>query len=339
MKPFILFAMTLWSATSLAALETQLKVDLVQNSKENQVAANVDKTSSCHEFKGTYHGNTIQLRPVTTGGSGKYSHRLFWQLSESYETFDGQRTSHEFALKDGKSYLFSVPKLRNDVSYVQQSVMLMTKDLKTGETATSQFMFNVSRPIILSQTSDPQKLKYNCFQVMPSIESVAGILSNGSTNPSQILIRHGIQNIWSRARGSQWGFFVSPLAWTVLANVFSVYKTYFTQYSNQTQETVEVSNEYEIAPGDFIQIFEQRTRYVSAFDAFEVDACGETREIEGTYFLQWWGVAYHAVPINPYSTERIPREAIGVAPLNNCPQELTPEHARTEEDYIFARTN
>ncbi len=339
MKVFILLTLSIWCSSSFAALTTKLVVDRVENAADNQIAANTDRYTNCDVFRGTFHGNTITLKPWATGGSGRYSHRLVWNLSESYETFEGQRTQDSITLNEGRTYRFQIPKLKSDVSFVQQTVFLITKDLKSLETVTSQLVFNVSRPVILSQTINPEKLKNNCYQVMPSMESVAGILSNGSTNPSQILIRHGIQNLWTRTKGSQWGFYISPLAWTVLANVFSFNKSYFTQYSRQTTETVEISNEYEIAPGDFIQLFEQRTRYISAFDAYEVDACGDSREIEGTYFLQWWGVTYHAIPVNPYSTETIPRETIGVAPMNTCPDELTPEFIRDNQDYVFAGAN
>lgn len=338
MKTLIILASVFWSFHG-EALTSFLSVGRVHNSKANRAAASAPKSARCEIFKGTYHGNRVELIPSAEGGSGKYRHRLIWQLSESYDTFQGQRTQHEVSVKNGYMYTLRIPMLKNDVSYIQQSVLLISEDLVTGETASNQILFNVTRPIILSQTMDPAKLRNNCFQVMPAVESVSGILTNGSTNPSQILIRHGIQSLWSRTRGSQWGFYLSPLAWTGVGNIFSIYKNYFTQYSRQTVETVEVSSDHQIAPGDFIQIFEQRTRFVSAFDAIQVDMCGDTRELEGDYFLQWWGVAYHAYPVNPYAGERVPREAIGVSPVNHCPEQLTPEFLDENNDFIFARTN
>ena len=339
MKTILLSIFLCWSSLALANFKTELKLEWINHSKLNQVAAGVPKSSSCDVFKGTYHGNTVVLKPIASGGSGKYRHRLIWQISESYKTFTGQRTQQEAAVKDGKNYAITLPELRDDVSYIQQSVFLISEDLKTSKTTTSQLLFNVSRPVVLAHTNHPEKLRQNCFQIFPSNESVAGILSNGSTNPGQILIRQGIQNIWTRTNGSQWGFYISPLAWTSVGNIFSVYKSYFTQFSQQTIETVEISSGHQIAPGDFIQLYEQRTRYVTAFDAFEIGACGESREVEGTYFMQWWGVAYHALPVNPYSSDRPPRETIGVSPVNHCPDNLTPEFSKDSGDFIFSRTN
>lgn len=339
MKLLSIFAMGLMSLSAFAGIQNALQVEEVINSYENQIAADVDARVECLRFTGTYHGNSLILKPTARGGSGKYQHRIVWQLSESYDTFQGQRMQRDISIKDGRTYRFDIPELKPDVSYLQQSILLITQDKVTGQSTTSEMMFNVSRPVILSQTNDPAKLENNCFQVMPAIESVSGILTNGSTNPSQILIRHGVQSLWTRTKGSQWGFFISPFAWSGLANIFSFYKNYFTQYSRQTIETVEISNEHQIAPGDFLQIYEQRTRYVTAFDAYHVNACGETNLVPGNYYLQWWGVAYHAYPINPYSRERMPRDAIGVAPMNNCPAELTPQFMQDNNDYIFARTN
>lgn len=339
MKQFITFFMALWSLDSFADLSTELVVSKVYNSKTNQYATGVPATSSCSVFKGTYQGNSIALTPMARGGSGKYDHRLVWQVSESYKTFDLTRMQKEAYVKDGKSFILQIPELKDDIPYLQQSVFLISRDKRTGKSATSQLIFNVSRPVILSHTNKPEKMELNCYQVFPAYESISGILSNGSTNPSQLIIRQGIQSIWSKTNGSQWGYYISPLSWTVVGNVLSFYRNYFTQFSRQTIETVEVSNGYTIAPGDFIQLYEQRTRYVSAFDIFEVNECGETNEVDGSHFMQWWGRAYHAVPVNPYDSEPVPRELIGITPTNNCPDELTPEFARENTDYIFTKTN
>lgn len=339
MKVLLLITLTLLSAQSFAALTNELKVVSVQNSKMNQIAGDVEKIIKCDTFKGTYQGNSIVLKPTATGGSGRYQHRLVWQISESYATTGLTRYQKDVAVTNGNTYLFSIPELKDDVSFLQQSVFLITKDLSSNETVTSQLMFNVTRPVLLSQTNDPIKLADSCFQVFPAFESITGILTNGSTNPSQITIRQGIQSIFSRTSGSQWGFYISPLAWTGIGNVLSIYKNYFSQFSRQTIETVEVASGYQVSPGDFIQLYEQRTRYVTAFDAFTVSACGESTEVPGTYFMQWWGVAYHAVPLNPYDTERVPRETIGVSPLNNCSAVLTPDFAREGGDFVFNSTN
>ncbi len=338
MKTFLLLTLSLWGTQCLAALENKLQVLSVQNSKLNQIAGNVEKVVKCEDFKGTYHGNSIVLKPIVTGGSGNYRHRLVWQVSESYATTDLTRYQRDLAIQNGNTYTFVIPELKDDVSFLQQSVFLISEDLKSKETVTSQLMFNVTRPVLLSQTNDPVKVRENCFQVFPAFESVSGILTNGSTNPSQITIRQGIQSIYTRTSGSQWGFYISPLAWTVVGNVISVYKNYFKQFSRQTVETVEVASGYQVSPGDFIQLYEQRTRYVTAFDAHEIGACGESKEVPGTYYMQWWGVAYHAVPINPYDTEPTPRETIGVSPLNNCPATLTPDFAREGGDFVFTST-
>ena len=102
-------------------------------------------------------------------------------------------------------------------------------------------------------------------------------------------------------------------------------------------ETVEVSSGYQLSPGDYVQIYEQRTRYVSAFDAYKIGVCGESELVDEEYMLQWWGVAYHAVPVNPFSEENIPAESIGSYPRNNCSAEYTPDFSNGELNFV--RTN
>lgn len=338
MKLFVTTVALMGSLWARADFSAGLSVSKVYNSKTNQYAAGVDKETTCNSFKGTYHGNSIVLTPSAKGGSGRYSHKLVWQISESYKTFDLKRVQREAVVKDGYSYRLDLPELKDDVPYVQQSVFLISQDLKTGKKATKQIIFNVSRPVILAHTTNPGKLVEACHQVFPAFPSTTGIMSNSSNTPSQLTIRHSIQSIWTNTAGSQWGYYISPLAWTVVGNVFSFYRNYFTQFSRQTIETIEVASNYSVSPGDFVQLYEQRTRYVTPFDIYQVDSCGHSELVEGTYFMQWWGRAYHAVPVNPYDREELPVEAVGVAPSNNCPDELTPEFARDYDDYIFSQT-
>jgi len=335
MKSLLLFFVAL-PALAQEPLANRIDVVRVEHSKSNQISAGVQAKQKCEQFAGTYEGNTIVLKPVGTGGSGRYRHQFVWTLSESYRTFEGQRTQLEAVVKDGNVFSLELPLLRDEVAWLQQPVFLVTTDIRSGESVTKQLLFNVTRPVVLTPSQDPVRLAKGCFQVFPAFESVAGILSNGSTNPSQILIRQSVQNIWNRTNGSQWGFYFSPLAWTVVGNMFSISKSYFRQYSRQTIETVEVSSGYSLSPGDFIQLYEQRTRYVQVFDADAVDGFGLSKALPGEYFLQWWGVAYHAVPVNPYDSERPPVETIGSRPVNHCPDELTPEFARDENSaFLF----
>lgn len=326
-------------AFSYEKLETSLTVTGVENSKANQIATGSGRALSCGEFKGTYEGNTVYFYPEAKGGSGRYNHMIVYTLSDSYKLFDGVQIQHEYRVKPGRSFSLTLPLLKDDVAWLQQTVFLITRDLKTGETATKQIMFNVTRPVVLSPTSDPYKQQLGCFQTFTPFESVAGILSNGSTNLAQVLIKYGVQKIWTKTNGSQFGFYFSPLAWTKLGNIFSVYRNRFSQFSKQTVETIEVSSGYSLSPGDYIQLYEQRTRYVQPFDVDMIDSCGHSTRLEEEYYLQWWGIAYHAVPINPYDTTRPPVETIGVRVMNNCPAELTPEFANDENSsFKFVRT-
>ena len=54
--------------------------------------------------------------------------------------------------------------------------------------------------------------------------------------------------------------------------------------------------------------------------------------------LQWWGVAYHAVPVNPFSDSNIPVETIGAFPKNTCSEDYTPDFSG-DKTFQFVRTN
>jgi len=106
--------------------------------------------------------------------------------------------------------------------------------------------------------------------------------------------------------------------------------------SRQTSETVEVSTGYQLSPGDSVQIYTQKTRYITHYDATLVDACGNRSVMAGAYPMQWWGFAYHAVPINPFDPRRPDPSSLGARPINTCPATLS---VSSERALPFFQTN
>jgi hypothetical protein len=182
----------------------------------------------------------------------------------------------------------------------------------------------------------------NCYQRYPATESMVGVLTNGSTNLSSLVIKQGVDRLWSNSVGNSWGFYISPLSFipnlaSSLASLFMVNRSYYSNVSKQISETVEVSSEYQLSPGDTIQIYTQKTRYITHYDAILVDACGKRTALKGAYPLQWWGFAYHAVPINPYDPTKPNPATVGGRPMNTCAPELTPGSG--DSTYSFFQTN
>ena len=73
-----------------------------------------------------------------------------------------------------------------------------------------------------------------------------------------------------------------------------------------------------------MQIYTQPTRYITPYDATLVEACGQTRKIDGAYLFQWWGYSTIPYPVDPNHLQLPPLESIGAPPVNTCPAELTP---------------
>ena len=313
--------------TTHAAFENSITISGVNVSPSNTAAGKLSGYRECKTFKGTIQNNTVWVTPQANQGSGRYQHTLVWRIGSAYEGYNGFEKQYEQAVRDGGSWGVLIPALRDEIPFVQQSILLITRDLVTGETRSTQTVFTVSREVVLSQSINPEMIRANCFERYPAFPSTTGVLSDGSSNPSQLNIKQGIQRLWDSSSGSSWGFFVSPLSWVSfggfsLGNLVSFNKNYFTNLSKQTAETVDVTSGYQLSPGDFIQIYTQKTRYVTNYDATLVDACGESTLIPGAYKLQWWGFAYHAVPVNPFDSSPPVVDNVGAKPLNTCPREL-----------------
>jgi hypothetical protein len=338
--PF-LFLIPCLPVPAVAALKAALQVEGVSLSKANTVDPSQAGYQSCSTFKGTLSNNTVWLTSSATGGSGDYSYSLHWRFNSGYRDY-GVEAQFEEKVRPHRSFGIWIPELRDDVPYVQQGVLLIVRDRETGESAHAEVLFTVSRNVILSPSSDPKAQDRNCFERYPAVESMIGVLTNGSTNISNLTIKQGVDRLFGSSSGLSWGFFISPLSLVpgygaTLGNLFSINRNYFSMVSRQTSETVEVSTGYQLSPGDAVQIYTQRTRYITHYDATTVDACGNRMVIAGAYPMQWWGFAYHAVPVHPFDPARPDPANIGARPMNTCPAPLS--QTSNGSDVQFFQTN
>ena len=331
----------LFANTSLASASIQAKIEIPGVTITKAGDPTIQGYKSCEGFKGTFERNTVWVKPSASGGSGQYDFNLIWRFGAGYRDYSVE-AQFDQAVRPGRSFGISVPVLRDDIPFVQQSVLLVVRDRDTGESANTEAIFTVSRNVILSPSRDPKFSDQNCYERYPSYESTIGVLTNGSTNISSLSIKQGIDRIWGNSMGTSWGFYISPLSaipvvGSTLGQLFTLNRNYFSMTSKQVSETVEVSTEYQLSPGDYIQIYTQKTRYISHYDATLVDACGNRTVAEGVYPMQWWGFAYHAVPVNPFDPHRASAQDIGARPVNTCSAELTPESG--DSTYRFFQTN
>ncbi len=335
-------AIMLSSSIAKADLAVETSIGGVTVSPQNTSVSSMAGYKSCDKFTGTIQNNTVWITPRGRGGSGNYQHTLVWRFGSAYEKYNGFEQQFEQNVRDGYSYGITLPALRGEIPFAQQSVLIITKDMSTGKSTTTTKMFTVSRAVVLSQSSDPQMMGKNCFQRYPAFPSTVGVLSDGSANTSELTIKQGVQKLWDNSSGTSWGFYVSPLSWVSFAgfslgNLISFNRNYFSNISKQTSETVEVSSGYQLSPGDFIQIYTQKTRYVTFYDATAVDTCGATQTIPGAYQMQWWGFAYHAVPVNPFDSSPPLIDNVGARPMNTCPKSL--DTGFDSESQEFYQTN
>ncbi len=334
----VLFLFPCISSPAFAGIKADLRVEGVTLSKSNTMDSGRAGYQSCQSFKGTLANNTVWLTPSASGGSGNYSFSLNWRFNSGYRDY-GVEAQFEERVRPGRSLGVWIPELRDDVPYLQQGVLLIARDRETGETSHAEVLFTVSRGVILAPSSDPKVLDRNCYERYPAVESMVGVLTNGSTNISNLTIKQGIDRLFGSSSGLSWGFFISPLSLVpaygaTLGNLFALNRNYFSMVSRQTSETLEVSTGYQLSPGDAVQIFTQRTRYITHYDATTVDSCGNRNVIRGAYPMQWWGFAYHAVPVHPLDPARPDPANIGARPMNTCPGTLSQDSNPAEIQFF-----
>lgn len=328
------------------ALKTSMQVTGVKLSRENALAVHrnsLDRKVDCsgNRFQGTHAGNRITVEVEATGGDGLYTHTLVYNLGESFDVQGSEKGGQKILTRRGNGkFHIQLPLLKNHIPSVQQDLLLTTQD-SSGNTVTSHKMFSVSRPVVLSVSQDPEVKKNDCREIQLPYESSVGVVSNGSTAPSHVEIKQGIERIWTSTKGWQFGVFFNPVIGVdgILVSLFSLNASYFTETSKQTVERIEIGHNYELNPGDLYQVYIQPTRYVTAYDASKVGACGETEKLSGAYLFQWWGFAYHVYPVDPSGKTTTDVRAIGAPAENTCAKDLDQQIAQQNGKYEFRGTN
>jgi hypothetical protein len=288
-------------------------------------AAGYSRKIRCNEFSGTHAGNKVYFKAEASGGSGHYIHSMIYTLNSSFESPEASGKQFEMSRKGNGKFMLHLPPLRDDVSYVQLTVLLLTRDLQNTRSVASQSLtFLVARPVILTVSNSLEAKQKECYERFLAYPSTMGILSNGSKNPSKIEIQQAIQNSWATTRGWQVGVFFAPFSFLTVGNLFFFNFSYFQQTTKKIVETVAVSTDFRLDPGEFMQIYTQPTRYITPYDATLVAACGHTQKVDGAYLFQWWGYSYIPFPIKPDLTHLPLLETIGAPAVNTCPPELTP---------------
>jgi len=340
MKTFILLVFLLvdilGTTTYAADLTTGIKLKKLRISAD--YAPKIFKRSyKCQTFNGSYDQTKLKFEVEAKGGEGKITHTLVYMFGNGYETKERRIEQHSVK-KQGRKETFTVkiPKLKDSVPYVNQVLTLISRDSR-GNIARASVNFSISRPVVLTPSIGEEAKKLNCYQRYTAYESVAGVLSNGSSAMSTLDIKQGIQRLWENRRGHNWGVYVTPQVQLGVFNLaMSLNYSYFKETSKQTVETTEVSSTYNLNPGDYLQIFTQPTRYVKAYDATMVTSCGDMKKNEASYMFQWWGYAYHVRPVDPFaSDDSFDLNTVGGYPANTCSQEFT----RSELDGNFVGFN
>jgi len=140
----ILASMIFSHQVMASRLRSRVVVEKVKISPEYTHNRWVRKRSHrCQKFKGTYDQSEIHFKVKGLLGSGKYKHTLVYRLNNSYD-YHGDPQKHIVKEAKKKNVIFKItlPKLKNDVPYVQQNFSIITEDRKKDTVVKKNMMVN-----------------------------------------------------------------------------------------------------------------------------------------------------------------------------------------------------
>ena len=269
-------------------------------------------------FAGTFAENTVFIKAEAAGGDGKYTHELYYSFGDSYQ-INSSGDGKIFTTQSGNgTFKVRLPKLKENIPFAMQLFMLISKD-STGRVSTFEKTIKVSRPVILTASTDEDSTQKNCRQVFPpQLSSEIPPQTNGSSSVSSLDLTFQDEGSVGSTRGGNLGITISPLSYAGFSSLFYVNSTLMIQKTQQRAQRTSYSAKYEIKPGETLEVYDQSVLSLVSHDASIVDPCGQEEVKKGIYRLHDWETLHH-VHVSTSNTPNTPNDhPIGLTIENTC---------------------
>ena len=264
---------------------------------------------------GFIEGDEVRLVAKVKGASGSVRYR-FWYTNEGFKMATHQSAHGQTDVSSEKggssSRVFRIRSLLDDVARIHMTMGVTAQD-SSGRTGSGFIRMRVSRPIILER--DESKLDPVCYQTYPP-ECISAEYLNQNDTDLKLTVSQVEQKLKEQRfqKGSSWTISPSVFFSGVAVSFFSYQWGHFNALASQASDTVYLTVENVMNPGDVGTIYRQSTRLMLPYKVFVLNACRKEM-YTGHAYLDSWQRAYNLIKRDPLKT--------GVCELNNVGSPIT----------------
>lgn len=302
---------TLFLGTSCDALAAGLEA--------LQVELKYSVAASCHgPLQGLLEGDQITLRARVKNASGSFRYR-FWYTNEGFKVKapmapHGQ-TDVSSSNGGSSSQTFRIRQLQDDLSRNHITMGVTVQDAR-GLAGSAFLRLRVSRPIIFER--DEQRPEPACYQTYPP-ECVSAEYTNQNDTDLKVTVSQVDQQLQDRRfqSGSSWAISPSVFFSGVAISIFSYQWGHFNALAHQSSDSVYLTVENVMNPGDVGSIYRQRTRLMVPYRVSVLDSCRKEL-FTGYAYLDSWQRSYNLIKKDPLSGKVCDLNNVGAPVINTC---------------------
>lgn len=294
--------------SAIAAPIESLKVEM-----RYQVA----NTSCQGPVNGFVEGDEVTLKAKVINSRGTVRYR-FWYSNEGFKV--GGRSAHgqtDISSDRGgdSSKTFRIRSLQDDISRSHMTLGVSVQD-STGRTGSAFFRMRVSRPIIFER--DDKNLAPACYQTLPP-ECISAEYTNQNDTDLKLTVSQVEQKLKEQRhqKGSSWTISPSVFFSGIAVSFFSYQWGHFNAIANQASDTVYLTVENTMNPGDSGSLYRQSTRLMLPYKVFVLNAC--RKELyTGHAYLDSWQRTYNLIKRDPLKPTVCDLTNVGSPVVNTC---------------------
>ena len=283
-----------------------------------QINAVVSGTHCRGPLQGFVEGDQITLHARVPNASGGVRYR-FWHTNEGFKVSTPQSAHGQTDVSGEKwgsrSKTFRLRSLQDDLSRIHMTLGVTVQD-SAGRTGSASLRMRVTRSIIIERNQEnPNPV---CFQTYAP-ECVSAEYFNQNDTDLKVTVSQVEQKLSEQRfqKGSSWAISPSVFFSGVAVSFFSYQWGHFNSLAHQSSDSVYLTVENMMSPGDVGSIYRQRTRLMIPYRVSVLDSC--RRELDaGQAFLDTWQRSYNLIKKDPLSPRVCDLKNVGSPVVNTC---------------------
>jgi hypothetical protein len=276
------------------------------------------KANCKNGIKGLINAETVRLSAAVEGARGNVIYR-FWHSNDGFKMPPKNNTEGFSEVTERKTsnarVELQLPALREDISRLHVTFGVAVQDSQ-GNVGSAFQRMRVTRNLIFERDAkNPNPVCYQTY--VPHLISSQYVNQNDTDLSLTVSQSEQRMNEDRTQKGASWSFSPSLFVGNVVFSFFSYQRAHFRALASNLSESVYITVENTLNPGDVGELYMQQTRLMYPHTVSQLDSCRNELP-SGIAFVDSWQRNYNLIKKDPTVQEIGNMKNVGTPVANTC---------------------